>query len=90
MNSKQQSGSSHVVVLLAIVVIAAIAGIGLKVMNKTKTAEVVTQSVATVEKAPATIKSKADVKEAKKAVDAIPVEKDLNASQFDADISALR
>ncbi|MEI6481226.1 MAG: hypothetical protein WCO19_02880 [Candidatus Saccharibacteria bacterium] len=90
MNSEQQSGSSHMIAIFALVVVMAIGSIGFVLMNKTKTAEAPTATVATVEKAPATLKSKADVKEAKKAVDAIPVEKDLDASQFDADISALR
>lgn len=92
MNSIQnnQHGSSHIVISLLVVAFAVIGFAGYRVMGSKKTTKstpVVSQTPAT--EIPAKITSKAEVKQADTALNAEQIDKSLDSSQLDADISAL-
>lgn len=86
-----QKGASHLVAVLAVVVIAAIGLIGFKVMNanedSTETASSSTSQSANTSDA-ATIKSRADVQQASKDLDSTSLN-DVDPSQLDSDLNSI-
>lgn len=82
-----QRGASHIVAILAVVVIAAVGVVGYRVMNNDKTStETATTSQSSND--PATIESKADVVKADKQLDSTSLN-DVDPSQLDGDINSV-
>lgn len=95
-----QAGAAHLVAILAVVVVVAVAFAGYRVMQANQTAnDAVTTSAkktasspsssVTSADAPAKIETKADVQQAAKTLDADALESDLDPAQLDADLNSL-
>lgn len=86
---RNQTGASHVVAVLVVVLVAVISFAGYRVMQASKdTASTPTNStVATTE--PAKIQSKADVTATTKALDSDTSDANLDPSQLDGDLNSL-
>ena len=89
--SSHQRGSSHLVALLAVVVIAAVAFAGYRVVHhqSTPVASSAPTQTASVEKpVPAKISNRADVQQASNALDSTDVNS-VNPNQLDSDLNSL-
>lgn len=86
--SQNQRGSSHIVALLVVVVVAGIAFAGYRVMNRDS---IVASSVPAVStsKVPATLKSKSDVEKANASLDSTAIDSSVDPGQLDGDINSL-
>lgn len=87
-----ERGSSHLVIVLAVVVLAGVGLVGYRVMTSGNQATKKTASpaAATIQTAaPGKISSKADVQQATKALDETPVDNSLDPKQLDGDLSDL-
>lgn len=87
MTTLNQRGSSHIVVALALIVVAVAGFAGYRVMNAGNTAAPSEVSRSTSSE-PASIKSTADVKKASKALDNTAADS-VNPSQLDNDLNAV-
>lgn len=87
---QHQRGSSHLMLILAVAVIAAIGVVGYRV-TQTDTSSVESTSVAPAKNtsAPTAIKTSADLKKAEASLDSATIDSSLNPNQLDNDISAL-
>lgn len=81
-----QQGIGHVVALLVLVVVAAVAFAGWRVMSANNTADTATQ---TASKTPPVLKTKADVTKAANELDATAVDSTVNPDSLDSDINSL-
>lgn len=88
--AQHERGSSHLVLILAVAVLAAIGVIGYRV-TQTDTSSVVSTSVAPVQNsaAPDKLESAADLKKAEASLDSTSIDSSVNPNQLDDDISAL-
>ncbi len=88
--SLNQRGSSHIVALLAVVVVAGVGVIGYRVMSKPATSAsnspLASNSSAEV---PTTFKTKADVRKADAALSKTAVDGSVNPAQLDDDLNSL-
>lgn len=88
-----QRGSSHIVALLFVVIVAAVGFAAYRVMsankNSSSVANAPTNTLTKPLAAPADIKSKADVQQAAKALDSDQLDKNLDPSQLDSDLNSL-
>ena len=85
-----QRGSSHVVLVLAVVVIAAVGIIGYRVTQNQDPAAVSTSTTpATTSEDSGAINSKADLKDAEASLDNTAIDSSVNPDQLDDDINAL-
>ena len=80
-----QKGFEPVFVILLVVVVAAAGLIAYRVAGPKKTA-----TNKSVESVAPTVKTKSDITNAKKSLDELPVDKDVNPSDLDSDLSALQ
>lgn len=86
-----QSGAGHLLAVLALVVVVAVAAVGYRVQSTTDTETAdnpVLQSQAKAD-VPDKIQSKADVKKADQALNSTNVDSGLSPGQLDGDIDAL-
>lgn len=90
-NSKSQSGFAVIELAIVIVVLAALAFVGFRMMNKSSdTKASTTVSTSTAQTAlPATIQTKGDVSQSIKSLDSTPIDNKLDPSQLDSSISSL-
>jgi hypothetical protein len=83
--SLNQRGSSHLVLVLAVVVIAVVAAVGYRVLQKE---DVATTTTSTSTATPAKLNSAADVDKASSELDSTNVD-DVNPNQLDSDLESL-
>ena len=81
-----QQGIGHVVALLVLVLVAAVAFAGWRVMNANKTSDTTAQ---TASQTPSVLKTKADVTKAANELDATSVDSTVNPDSLDSDINSL-
>ena len=86
MKTLNQRGSSHLVLILAVVVVVVAGVVGYRVMN---TSETNTDVVSSKASEPDSIKSTADVKRASAALDDTAIDGPVNPDQLDSDLNAL-
>ena len=87
---KPEAGVGHLLVLLAVVVIAAVAVVGYRVINsQNDTLGNTGPTAPKADLAPADIKSSSDLKAAESALNQSNVDKDLDPAQLDSDINSL-
>lgn len=79
-----QKGASHIIAVLAIVVIGVAGFVGYKVMNNEKTASNTDTAQSTL---PEQLKTKQDIDQASTSLDEF--DSDLNPEQLDADLNSL-
>jgi uncharacterized protein YpmB len=84
--SLNQTGVSHLIVVLAVVVLGAVGFASYRVMQMNKPA---TQDAAVTTKTPAKIQSKTDLEKASKSLDDENVDKTLDSSQLDDDLNSM-
>ncbi len=90
MKSFNQKGSSHLVALLALVLVGVIGYAGWHVMQANKTDPNANSSSQTVAAAvPSKIVTKAQANQATKALDSDSLDSSLNTSQLDSDLSSV-
>lgn len=90
MKKLNQTGASHIVALVGVLVIAVLAFGAYRVMNANNTKNPATESATAATTAtPATIQSKADVDQATKSLDSENVDGDVNPNQLNDDINSL-
>lgn len=82
-----QTGFGLLPVLLAVVVLGAIAVVGLRMVNNAA-APLDNTSVAT-KRVPPAIKNKADLQKAAQALDTTPIDTGVNPGELDADLNSL-
>ena len=82
-----QKGIGHIAALLVLVVVAAVAFAGWRVMNANKTSDTATQTASST--VPAVLKTKADVTKAANELDATNVDSTVNPDSLDGDINTL-
>jgi len=82
-----QHGIGHVAALLVLVLVAAVAFAGWRVMNADKSSDTTTQTASNT--APSTLKTKADVTKAANELDATSVDNTVNPDSLDSDINSL-
>lgn len=87
--SLNQRGSSHLVLVLAALVIVAVGAVGYKVMNSNQGTPSTSVASSNEAKVPDSIKSTADVKKAQAALQSTDVDKNVNPNQLDKDLNAL-
>lgn len=87
--SRNQSGSGHLVLLVALVVIVLVAIAGYRVANNTDTGTTTSLNPIQATAVPATIKSKADLQKASNALDSTTIDNSVNPDSFDNDINSL-
>lgn len=87
---KPEAGVGHLLMLLAVVVIAAVAVVGYRVINSQNDTLGNTGTTAPrADSAPADIKNSSDLKAAESALNQSNVDKDLDPAQLDSDINSL-
>lgn len=85
-----QRGSSYIVAILAVGVVAGVGVIGYRVVNKPVTTDSTSPLVSNSStKVPTTIKSKADVRKADAALSTTAVDGSVNPAQLDSDLNSL-
>jgi hypothetical protein len=84
--SLNQTGVSHLIVVLAVVVLGAVGFASYRVVQMNKPA---TQDAAVAAKTPAKIQSKADLEKASKSLDDENVDQTLDSSQLDDDLNSM-
>ena len=88
--SRHQRGSTHLVLLLAVALIAVAGFAAYRVLNAdTPNASSSPISIRGEKDAPNDIKSSADLQKASNALDSTPIDGDINPDQLDSDINAL-
>jgi uncharacterized protein (UPF0333 family) len=87
MKRLNQSGSLHLGLLLAVVVVAAVFAVGFRVMNNSKSSDDTT----TAASYPSSIQSKADLTQTSRALDQTgsQIDSNLNDSSLDSDINSM-
>ena len=88
---QHQKGSSHLVLILAVTVLAAVGVIGYRVTQNGTDTSVASTSVAPVKNsdAPDKIQSAADLKQAEASLDSDAIDSKVNPNQLDSNIDAL-
>lgn len=86
MKKLNNRGIAHLVIILAVVVVAAIGLVGYIVVNNNHDQA---GTVSATDGIPTTIKTKADLNQASKALDETSIDDSLNPNQLDADLNAL-
>lgn len=87
--SSNQRGSTHLVLLMAVLVFAVVGIVGYRVLGSNTPASD-TSSAATSSKAvPAKINSPADVQKASNALDATPIDGSVNPDSLNSDLNSL-
>ena len=81
-----QQGIGHVVALLVLVLVAAVAFAGWRVMNANKTSDTTARAAS---QTPSVLKTKADVTKAANELDATSVDSTVNPDSLDSDINSL-
>ena len=84
-----QNGATHLVLLLALVVVAVAAFVGYRVMNNQDDLDSGQQAKVTQTLAPENITSASDLNQATQAVNQTPLDSELNPDQFDQDVQSL-
>lgn len=84
-----QKGSSHLVLLLALVVVAAVAFAGYRVMNSGDVDSGATLTSTRSTAVPKKLESTSDVLKAEKSLDNTAIESSVDPSQLDSDINSL-
>lgn len=87
-NKLNQRGSSHIVLLLAVVVVAVVAFAGYRVMNANNPSEPSDTASASAS-VPAKLTSKADVLKADKALDQTAIDSSVNPDTLNNDLNSL-
>lgn len=87
MKTLNQRGSSHIILVLAVIVVAAAGFAGYRVMNASQASP--TSSLRSKTSEPASIKSSADLHKASAALDATSIDGAVNPAELDSDMSAL-
>lgn len=93
-NLRDQKGSSHIVALVGVLVLAVVAFVGFRVLNNTtptasSSTPAITTNVAS-STTPAQIKDTADLKKAANDLSNTSIDGAVNPSSFDNDLSALQ
>lgn len=88
-NLSNQKGFGLVLVVVLVAVIGVIGVVGYRLANTPETNPAVSQDPLTSSKAPAEIKTRADLQKATTAVDNTPVDKGVDPAQLDSDLNAL-
>ncbi len=88
MKLNNQRGSSHIVLILGVVVVVAVAAVGYRVVSSTDTGTANT-SISAKTSEPASIKSSADIKKASAALDDTAIDGSVNPAQLDRDLNSL-
>lgn len=86
---KSQSGLGAIAILLVIVVIAVIGLAGYRVKSGLYNSNSSSSPSASSAAAPKAIKNKADLRQANRAVQSLPISKDLNPDQLNGNVQAL-
>ena len=92
MNTRNQKGSSHLVLLLLVLVLAVVGLAGYRVMKKQDSniaAVNEPSSVAAAPSVPTKIQSKTQAQQASKALDAESIDKTLDSTQLDNDLKSI-
>lgn len=84
-----QRGSSHLAALLGVAVIVVIGVVGYRVMKTTDTGNIVSSATRSTSKAPDSIKSTADLKQAGSALDSTAIDGSVNPNQLDGELNSL-
>jgi flagellar basal body-associated protein FliL len=87
-----QAGSSHIVALVGVLVIAVVAFAGYRVLHSSTPVDTASSKTSTAETAqvPSAIKSKSDVTEASKALDSTQIDDSVNPNSLNDDLNALQ
>ena len=89
--STNQKGSSHLVVLLLVVLVAVVGFAGYRVMKNqdASVASTANESTVAASTVPAKIKTKPQAQQASKALDAEAIDKTLDSTQLDSDLNSV-
>ncbi len=87
--SLNQRGSSQLVAILAVAVIAAVGVVGYRVVSQPSNEQSSTPVVSSSAKVPTTIKSKSDVRKADAALNSTAIDSSVNPNQLDSDLNSL-